>query len=105
MHGRLFQSLGLLVDPLRSPRAAERWIAALPAFDPDALQQRVLQSVGPFARERDFAPARVEALLKVDARLEALITALTDDYTASYDKNSDTELRVWQLVFDLIKVF
>ena len=54
---------------------------------------------------RQIGPHQVEALLKVDARLESIIAELTQEYTANYQKSTDVELRLWHQVFDLIKAF
>jgi len=103
---RFLNSLRSLNDPLRSPAAAASWIAALPADDAPAIQKKALDLVGRIAEPgRQIGPQQVEALLKVDARLEPVIAELTQSYTANYQTSTDVELRRWHLVFDLIKVF
>src|SRR5205814_268003 len=49
--------------------------------------------------------AQVEALLKVDARLEPIIAQLTQQYVTNYQKSSAVESRLWHSVFDLVKAF
>ena len=105
MIARIFGLLRSLSDPLRSANAAATWIAALPE-DLGATQKRALDAVGRFAQpDRAIGPNQVEGLLKVDARMEPVIAALTRDYTANYQKSTDVELKLWHLVFDLVKAF
>ena len=95
-----------LNDPLRNAANAEQWIAALPTGDIMALQQEALELVAVFPGARsDILPAQVEALLKVDARLEPIIAQLTGQYTANYQKSSAIESRLWHAAFDLVKAF
>ncbi|MBK9703173.1 MAG: hypothetical protein IPO75_06740 [Betaproteobacteria bacterium] len=95
-----------LNDPLRNAANAEQWIAALPTGDIMALQQEALELVAVFPGARsDILPAQVEALLKVDARLEPIIAQLTGQYTANYQKSSAVESRLWHAAFDLVKAF
>jgi hypothetical protein len=106
MIARLLHSLRSISDPLRSPGAAANWIASLPAGDAQAIQKKALNLVGRFAEPgRQIGPHQVEALLRVDARLESIIAELTQEYTANYEKSTDVELRLWHQVFDLIKAF
>ncbi len=48
---------------------------------------------------------QVEALLRIDARLEPIIAQLTQQYTANYQKSTSVESRLWHSVFDLVKAF
>jgi hypothetical protein len=105
MPRRILNTFRALVDPLRSSNAAERWIASLPASDPSTLQKKVHERVARFPDVADVGPGRVEALLKVDARLEPVLADLTAQYTANYEAGTDVELRMWHAVFDLVKVF
>ena len=106
MVARILNSLRSFSDPLRSPGAAASWIASLPATDAQAIQKKALDLVGRFAEPgRQIGPHQVEALLRVDARLEPVIAELTQDYTANYQKSTEVELRLWRQVFDLIKAF
>ncbi len=95
-----------LKDPLRSANAASRWIAAMSWGEPETIQKRVLEVVTQFpAPGRDVGPARVEALLKIDARLEPTLAELTRQYTTSYQQGTEVEVPAWHLVFDLVKSF
>ena len=57
------------------------------------------------ARARRSGPGQVEALLRIDARLEPIIAQLTQQYTANYQKSTGVESRLWHAVFDLVKAF
>ena len=93
-------------DPLRNAANAEQWIAALPAGDLMAVQKEALDLVAAFPGVRtEIATPQVEALLKIDARLESVIAELTRQYTANYQKSSAIESRLWHSVFDLVKAF
>jgi hypothetical protein len=95
-----------LSDPLRNAAHASRWIAQLPSGDPAAIQKLALDVVSDFpGSRRDVGPGQVEALLKIDARLEPVIAQLTQQYTANYQKSSAVESRLWHAVFDLVKAF
>ncbi|HEV8554222.1 MAG TPA: hypothetical protein VGR65_12705 [Casimicrobiaceae bacterium] len=95
-----------LRDPLRGGNAAARWIASLPTADPLQLQREALDLVASFpGGRRRIGPAQVEALLRVDARCEPIISQLTAQYTANYQRSSSVETRLWHGVFDLVKAF
>ncbi|MEP7181573.1 MAG: hypothetical protein ABI886_05255 [Betaproteobacteria bacterium] len=95
-----------LNDPLRGAGTATRWIAALPPNDAIALQKEVLDLVVDFpGRRRDVGPGQVEALLRIDARLEPVLANLTQQYTVNYQKSTGVESRLWHAVFDLVKAF
>ncbi len=97
------RSLG---DPLRGGNAAARWIASLPTADPLQLQREVLDLVASFpGGRRRIGPTQVDALLRVDARCEPIISQLTAQYTANYQRSSNVETRLWHGVFDLVKAF
>jgi hypothetical protein len=102
----LFTFVRSLADPLRNPGYADRWIAQLPTGDPIELQKEALELVAKFpgARKEVGAP-QVEALLKIDARLEPIIAQLTQQYVTNYQKSSAVESRLWHSVFDLVKAF
>jgi hypothetical protein len=103
---RILNSLRSMSDPLRSAGRATSWIASLPATDPVAIQKKALDAVGRFVESgRPVGPSQVEALLKADARLEPVIEELTREYTANYQKSTEIELKLWHLVFDLVKAF
>jgi hypothetical protein len=95
-----------LNDPFRSSNTAARWIAALPATDALSIQKEALELVADFpGARREVGPAQVEALLKIDARLEPVIAQLTQQYTTNYQKSTSVESRLWHAVFDLVKSF
>ncbi len=95
-----------LNDPLRNGNTAARWIAALPGADPLSIQKEALELVAEFPGARtDVGPGQVEALLKIDARLEPIVAHLTQQYTANYQKSTGVESRLWHSVFDLVKAF
>ena len=76
---RTLNFLRRVKDPLRNANAASRWIASLPlGGDALAIQKEVLDVISEFpGARRDVAPAQVEALLRLDARLEPVIAELT----------------------------
>ena len=93
-------------DPLRNAKLARRWIARLPRGDVLEVQRLALELVGNFPGTRKPAKVQqVEALLKLDARLEGVIADLTRQYTVNYQKSSTVESRLWHAVFDLVKAF
>jgi len=93
-------------DPLRGGKAAQRWIAALPTGDPLQMQREALDLVASFpGGRRNIGPPQAEALLRVDARFEPIISQLTAQYTANYQRSSGVETRLWHGVFDLVKAF
>jgi hypothetical protein len=95
-----------LNDPLRSAKTASRWIGALPSGDPLSIQKEALEVIADFpGARRDVGPGQVEALLKIDARLEPIVAQLTQQYTANYQKSTGVESRLWHSVFDLVKAF
>src|SRR6266704_5215108 len=95
-----------LRDPLRGGKSATHWVAALPSGDPLELQSEVLELVASFpGGRRRIGPAQAEALLRVDARCEPIISHLTAQYTANYQRSSSVETRLWHGVFDLVKAF
>jgi hypothetical protein len=95
-----------LKDPFRNAKHAGRWLGQLPGGDAMAIQKIAAELVGEFPGARkDIGPGQVEALLKIDARLEPVIAQLTQQYTANYHKSSAIETRLWHAVFDLVKAF
>ncbi|MGC1819099.1 MAG: hypothetical protein WA900_15765 [Casimicrobiaceae bacterium] len=95
-----------LNDPLRNAKLARRWIAKLPRGDVLEIQRLSLELVGNFpGRRKEANVAQVEALLKLDARLEPVIADLTRQYTVNYQKSTTVESRLWHAVFDLVKAF
>ena len=95
-----------LQDPLRSGAAASRWVASLPAGDPLQLQHEALDLIASFpGGRRRIGPGQAEALLRVDARCEPIVSQLSAQYTANYQRSSSVETRLWHGVFDLVKAF
>jgi hypothetical protein len=95
-----------LRDPLRSGKAAARWIASLPTGDALQMQREALDLISAFpGGRRSIGPAQGEALLRIDARFEPVISQLTAQYTANYQRSSGVETRLWHGVFDLVKAF
>ena len=95
-----------LSDPLRGINMATRWIATLPATDAMTVQKEALELIAEFPGSRkDIGPSQVEALLKIDARLEPVIAQLTQQYATNYQKSTGVESRLWHSVFDLVKAF
>jgi len=93
-------------DPFASANRATRWIGELPATDTMAIQKDALDLIVQFPGSRNEAgPGQVEALLRIDARLEPVIAQLTQQYAANYQKSTGVESRLWHAVFDLIKAF
>ena len=95
-----------LADPLRSASYADRWIAQLPTGDAIAIQKEALELVATFPGARkEVGATQVEALLKIDARLEPIVAQLTQQYVTNYQKSTAVESRLWHAVFDLVKAF
>jgi hypothetical protein len=95
-----------LQDPLRGGKSAAHWVAALPTGDPLEIQREALELVASFpGGRRRIGAAQAEALLRVDARCEPIVSQLTMQYTANYQRSSSVETRLWHGVFDLVKAF
>jgi hypothetical protein len=93
-------------DPFRNTKAAAQWIASLPATDAMAIQKEALELVARFPGSHGVAgPAQAEALLKIDARMEPILSQLAQQYTTNYQKSTAIETRLWHAVFDLVKAF
>jgi hypothetical protein len=98
-----FRSFG---DPLRNTKSAAQWIASLPTTDAMAIQKEALELVAKFPGARRVAGlAQAEALLRIDARLEPILSQLSQQYTTNYQKSTAIETRLWHAVFDLVKAF
>jgi len=77
LHEPVVAWLRSLGDPLRNTKAAAQWIAALPTTDAMAIQKEALELVSGFPGSRRVAgPAQAEALLRIDARLEPVLSQL-----------------------------
>ena len=95
-----------LNDPLRNASQASRWIASLSPTDPLAIQKEALELIADFpGSRRDLSPGQAEALLRIDARLEPVLSGLTRQYTQSYQKSTSVESRLWHSVFDVVKAY
>ncbi len=95
-----------LSDPLSSANNANRWIGQLPTDEIANVQKEALELVARFPGARKEAgPGQVEALLRIDARVEPIIAQLTQQYTQLYQKSTNVESRLWHSVFDLVKAF
>ncbi|MFO1313811.1 MAG: hypothetical protein U1F41_17290 [Burkholderiales bacterium] len=93
-------------DPLASANNAARWIGQLPTVDAGSLQKEALELVSTFPGVRkDAGPGQVEALLRIDGRVEPIIAQLTQQYVQNYHKSTSIESRLWHSVFDLVKAF
>ena len=93
-------------DPLASANNASRWIGQLPSIDAAGLQKEALELVSGFpGTRREAGPGQVEALLRIDGRVEPIIAQLTQQYTQNYQKSTNIESRLWHAVFDLVKAF
>jgi hypothetical protein len=106
MHEPVVAWLRSFGDPLRNTKSAAQWIASLPTTDAMAIQKEALELVSKFPGSRRVAgPAQAEALLRIDARLEPVLTQLATQYTTNYQKSTAVETRLWHGVFDLVKAF
>jgi hypothetical protein len=102
----VYNWLRTLNDPFRSANTASRWIASLPVQDALTIQKEGLELIADFPGARsEVGPGQVEALLRIDARLEPVIAQLTQQYAANYQKSTGIESRLWHGVFDLVKAF
>lgn len=98
-----FRSLN---DPLRNTKLVGRWISQLQPADPMSMQKEALELVGGFPGARGEAGVnQIDALLRVDARLQPVIAQFTQQYCDNYQKSSSVESRLWHAVFDLVKAF
>jgi len=95
-----------LRDPLRNPAQVRRFIARLPAGDVLEVQHEALELLASFpSGGSEVTAPQLEALMKLDGRLEPIIKDLTRQYTINYQKSSTVESRLWHAVFDLVKAF
>ena len=95
-----------LKDPLRNPTQVGRWMARLPVGDVLEIQRQSLELIANFPGSgREASASQLEALLRLDARLEPIVKDITRQYTIHYQKSSTVESRLWHAVFDLVKAF
>ena len=74
----LLDWLRRLKDPLRNSTQIGRWMARLPAGDVLEIQRQSLELLANFpSGGREADAAQLEALLKLDARLDPIIGDLT----------------------------
>ena len=77
MIGNIMGWVRTLSDPLSSANRAGRWIDQLPAQEAIAIQREALELVSGFPGARkEPGPGQVEALLRIDARIEPVIAQL-----------------------------
>jgi hypothetical protein len=102
MHEPVVAWLRSFGDPLRNTKSAAQWIASLPTTDAMAIQKEALELVSKFPGNRRMAgPAQAEALLRIDARLEPILSQLSQQYTTNYQKSTGGDAPVASL--DLVK--
>jgi hypothetical protein len=83
MHEPVVAWLRSFGDPLRNTKSAAQWIASLPTTDAMAIQKEALELVSSFP---DRAASRVRhsrGLLRIDARLEPVLSQLATQYTTN----------------------
>ena len=93
-------------DPLADAKTAERWLASFPASDPLAVHSALLVELGALT-ERDArrAPARLEAVFRLDVQTESLRKLLTAQYLEHGNRSTRVESQLWQALFDLTQGF
>jgi hypothetical protein len=93
-------------DPLADAKTAERWLASFPASDPLAVHSALLVELGALT-ERDArrAPARLEAVFRLDVQTEPLRKLLTAQYLEHGNRSTRVESQLWQALFDLTQGF
>ena len=93
-------------DPLADAKTADRWLATFPANDPLALHAAILTELGALAeRNASRAPARLEAVFRLDVQSEPLRRTLTAQYHEHGSRSSRVESQLWQALFDLAQGF
>ena len=105
MFGFLTSGSKEIDDPLVSVRSATQWLRALPVQDVIGRQQKVLAAFDALreARARSLEPARVQAVLFVDAALAADRRQLVKQYVENADAGTQLPQRIWQAAFDLVQ--
>jgi hypothetical protein len=93
-------------DPFADVKSAERWLAALPANDPLAMQHEVLAELSKLGvRKARHVPTGLEAVLRVDQKTKSLRKTLTAQYLEHANRSSKIENQLWQAMFDLAQGF
>jgi cyclic-di-GMP-binding protein len=102
MFGFLTSGTREIDDPLVSVKAVSAWLRGLPAQDVIGRQQLVLGALD-MARQtrRTIDPARVQAILFLDAALGADRRQLVKQYVENADAGTQLPQRIWQAAFDL----
>ncbi len=94
------------IDPLADLKSAERWLASYPGNDPLAIYVDVLAELGKIAhRGAQRTPARLEALFRVDAKVETLRKHLIAQYIEHASRSSKIEDQLWSSLFELTQAF
>ena len=93
-------------DPLADAKTAERWLRPFPANDPLAAHSAILTELGALSeRNANRAPARLEAVFRLDVQCEGVRRTLTSQYHEHGSRSSRVESQLWQAMFDLTQGF
>ncbi len=93
-------------DPLADAKTADRWLTTFPANDPLGMHAAILTELGALSeRNASRAPARLEAVFRLDVLSEALRLTLTAQYHEHGSRSSRVESQLWQALFDLTQGF
>src|SRR5437879_1603501 len=91
-----------LADPLISVKSVTQWLRGLPAQDVIGRQQMVLAAFDTLRQSRNpVDPARVQAVLFLDAALGADRRQLVKQYVENADSGTQLSHRIWKSAFDL----
>src|SRR2546429_2553804 len=102
MFGFLTSGPREIADPLASVKAVSAWLRGLPAQDVIGRQQAVLGALDSLRQaRRPLDPARVQALLFLDAALGADRRQLVKQYVENADGGTQLSQRIWKAAFDL----
>ena len=102
MFGFLTSGPREIADPLASVKAVSAWLRGLPAQDVIGRQQVVLGAFDSLRQaRRPLDPARVQALLFLDAALGADRRLLVKQYVENADGGTQLSQRIWKAAFDL----
>jgi len=102
MFGFLTSGTREIVDPLASVKAISAWLRGLPAQDVIGRQQAVLGALDSLRQaRRPLDPARVQALLFLDAALGADRRQLVKQYVENADSGTQLSQRIWKAAFEL----
>ncbi len=102
MFGFLTSGPREIADPLASVKAVSAWLRSLPSQDVIGRQQAVLGAFDSLRQaRRPLEPARVHALLFLDAALGADRRQLTKQYVENADGGTQLSKRIWKAAFDL----